>query len=177
MAIKYQSGDVDPSLSGCCLSSLCCSTLPSAGLPRHTPAQAELHCHKSKWPQTEHIAHGSHYLKATSWFSSPYVILSFSELLGMQLRLQACCYSYRRVNSRKRRACAPHGHGVEDTCCEASAASQLIPMCILYVSFFCRVNILKISFKRKKFFIHQRQKQVSYVYACFVSCVFSHFSS
>lgn len=34
-----------------------------------------------------------------------------------------------------------------------------------------RVNILKISFKRKKFFIHQRQKQVSCMHACFVSCV------
>lgn len=31
------------------------------------------------------------------------------------------------------------------------------------------MNILKISFKRKKFFIHQRQKQVSSAYACFVS--------
>jgi hypothetical protein len=36
---------------------------------------------------------------------------------------------------------------------------------------FYRVNILKISFKRKKFFIHQRQKQVSFVCACFVPCV------
>lgn len=45
-------------------------------------------------------------------------------------------------------------------------------LCVVLFCFaFYRVNILKISFKRKKFFIHQRQKQVSSAHACCVCCV------
>lgn len=98
-----------------------------------------------------------------------------SELLGTWLRQRGRHHSYPEVKSRKARARAPRAHGAEDTRCKASAVTRLIPKLHFVCFLSCRVNILKISFKRKKFFIHQRQKQVSYVHTCFVSWVCSHF--
>lgn len=65
-----------------------------------------------------------------------------------------------------------HDPGIEGAHWEVSATAQLTPdmLFCVFCFIFCRVNILKISFKRKKFFIHQRQKQVSSVYARSVSC-------
>lgn len=96
------------------------------------------------------------------------MILSFSQLLGVWPKWWGRHHFYWSKLREAKNSPSPGSWSRRRTL-GGIGYSQADP-CFFVCFIFCRVNILKISFKRKKFFIHQRQKQVSSIYACFVSC-------